>query len=174
MWKSASSMSRLLPVKDGPGGCGGNEPAVEPVLNVHRILCMPFRKRKPQEGLAERAEDGRGGPRAALERVRINREQAELRAVAVEPLEVVEERPVKVARNRNARGLGRGERCEMGFEERGAKRIGAVGEAILGDENRKTEPARVAEKGSERLGRDLPSVVREAAPLPVAILKAGQ
>jgi ribosomal protein L13E len=88
----------------------------------------------------------------ALEGLAIDGVEAELRAVAVQPLEVVEERPVKVAGDWNARGLGLGEGREVGLEERGAKRIGAVGEAVLRDEDREAEPARVAEKGREGRG----------------------
>src|SRR5271169_146414 len=106
-------MGRLLPAKDGPRGCGGGEPAVQAMLNVHRFLCMVLPQRLREERLADFAEDLCRGPRAALQGLGIDREETELRAVAVEPLEVVEERPVKVARDRNARALGLGERGEM-------------------------------------------------------------
>src|ERR1039457_2136915 len=154
-------MGRLLPAKDGPQGCGGDEPAVQARLNVHRFLCMSFPQRMREERLPDFAEDPRRGPRAAFEGLAIDGEETELWAVAVEPLEVVEERPVKVARDRNARGFGCCERREMGLQERRAKRIGAVGDTVLRDEDRKAEPARVAEKGRERRRSDLPSIVGE-------------
>src|ERR1017187_812238 len=122
-------MGRLLPAKDGPRGCGGDEPAVQARLNVHRFLCTSFPQRTREERLSDFAEDPRRRPRVALEGLAIDGVEAELRAVAVQPLEVVEERPVKVAGDWNARGLGLGEGREVGLEERGAKRIGAVGEA---------------------------------------------
>src|SRR5512143_2861489 len=107
------------------------EEVVEARSDVHRFPCIVFPRGPREEQLADLAENFRRRSRPALEGLGIDGEEAELRAVAVEPLEVVEERPVEVAGNRNARSLCFGERRETGPQERGPEDVGTVRDAVL-------------------------------------------
>ena len=141
----------------------------EPMLRRNRC-CRPRRlaPSEQRQRLAERSEvarglleDGDGGGRAAGQRriVEVDLEQAEAAAVAVRPLEVVDQRPVQVADDVDALGAGAVDGVEVRAQEVRALDVAPVGDAVLGDEQRPAA-ARVADQQPvEALGVDLPAEI---------------
>src|SRR5882724_7959982 len=82
---------------------------------------------------AESSKSLNGQPRRANHRFAVDRVEPEFRAEAVEPLEVVEQRPMEVAMHRHAI-----ECANVLFDERRPKTIVRVGDPVLGHDERKS------------------------------------
>src|SRR5437867_8113027 len=79
--------------------------------------------------------------------------------VAVAPLEIVEERPVKIAAHVDPCGAGAVERRETRTDELRAEAVGCVGDAVLRHDDGKPDRGALSTRPLESLGVNLPAEV---------------
>src|SRR2546425_2142444 len=102
----------------------------------------------------------RAGPQPAFLRDRIARDETELRAIALRPLEIVEARPVKIAAHRDPRSDGAKHRPDMRQEKIRPPNVGLVRDAVLGYENWQSLLLERTEHPVQTFGVQLPVQVR--------------
>src|SRR5215471_3215297 len=127
------------------------------------ILCRRFRAPPLREAAAERREKIRRGPPPAREGGVVDFEEAEPRAKTLEPLEVVDERPIEIAFDREARVALMTKDRDMFPQEGPAQPVITRRNSVFGHEDRKSGSGRHVQNAVKSPRMNFPSGVRQAA-----------
>lgn len=116
------------------------------------------------ESAAEVAEDGSRGTKLSLHRSTVDGGEPELGIVSIEPLIVVEERPVKITVNVDAMIITKlFEDAHVFMEKACAMKVVSVSKSVLGDDDRQSVFRGFDDQRLEIRRHDLPTVVCETA-----------